>query len=433
MILRKFFQFLLHTGQFAYSPEKTMRHYQNKLGDPFYLQLNPQQGIWVSGTPEAAREIFTAKANNYAKPSPADAIETLLGAGSMLLLSGQHHLQEKQCMSPAFHGENMRLYGEIIRSLAQKELNNWQPSKIYDLSAAMKSITLNVIIHTIFGIQNDISLEYVRKTTLRFLDSYTPTLMFLPILRNRFWSPWQRHVTARTEFEEILLKQIEDCRQHPEKQRKDILAKLVGMIFPDGSKLMDNHLLDECKTLFMAGHETSATALTWALYYTLSNSDIKEKLLTEISDLQPSSPIEEIIKLPYLTAVCEEALRIHPIVPIIIRTLNQTLEFRGKQFSPGESIAISTTLLHSNQTVWEQPQLFNPERFINRSYSQYEYAPFGGGFRRCLGAAFALYEMKIILATILLQTKLVIIPIKNMTVRLSGLTMAPKKITFTVQ
>ena len=433
MLIKKLATFLLHTGQFALNPEKTMLYYQEKRGDPFYFQLNPKNGVWVSGTPAAAQELFSAKINTYARLSPADAIETLLGPGSMILLSGQNHLQEKQCMGPAFHGDRMRLYGETIRTLTQTELMRWQSNNTYDLYAAMKSITLNIIIRTIFGVQESSQLELVRNKTIRFLNSYSLSLMFLPLLRNRFWWPWRRYMIARAEFDQLLLKQIDDCRRYPEKKRKDILASLVNATFPDGSGFRDENLLDECRTLLMAGHETSATALTWALYYCMSNLDIKAKLLTEISTLEPNSPIEDIIKLPYLTAVCEEALRIHPIVPIVIRTLDKAFEFRGMSLKQGNSIALSITLLHSDPTVWEQPELFNPERFIGKSYSQYEYAPFGGGARRCLGAAFALYEMKIVLATLLLGAKLAITPIKNNLPRLHGLTMGPKKIMLRVQ
>lgn len=433
MLIQNLSKFVLHAGQFANNPEKTMIYYQKKLGDPFYFHLNPKQGVWVSGTPAAAQEIFTAKTTMYAKPSPTDAIETLLGPGSMILLCGKHHLQERQCMAPAFHGENMRYYGETIRAIAMTQLNQCRPDKAHDLYATMKNITLNIIICTIFGIQEQNQLELVTKKTLRFLNGYSVSLMFLPILRNRFWLPWRRYVNARNEFDDVLLKQIEDCRQYPDKKRKDVLAKLVSIVFPDGTGFLNQNLLDECRTLLMAGHETSATALTWALYYSLTNPAIKERLLTEVCALKPDSPIEEIIKLPYLTAVCEEAMRIHPIVPIIVRTLNQPFEFRGKLIKPGQTVALSITLLHSNQTIWEQPEIFNPDRFIGKHYSSYEYAPFGGGARRCLGAAFALYEMKIVLATLLLQKRLTIMPVKTNTPRLHGLTMGPHKINFLVQ
>ncbi len=167
---------------------------------------------------------------------------------------------------------------------------------------------------------------------------------------------------------------------------------------------------------------------TASLYYIFTHAEIKNKLLSELRTLPEGADIDQLIKLPYLTAVCRESLRIHPIVPIVLRTLNQPFEYRGQALNPGDTIGLSLTLLHSNETRWQEPHLFNPERFLNQHYTQYEFAPFGGGARRCLGAAFALYEMKILLATILLNINLEIKPPKNTLPHLYGMIMKPRKI-----
>jgi len=426
MYINQLCKFLLDAGSFAYNPESAMRKYQKKLGDPFRFQMSPKQSIWVSGTPMATKEIFTAKPEIFG-PLAADPIESLMGPKSLLILEGQNHLREKVTMSPAFQGDNMRLYGETMQFFALHEFNHWKSDQAHDIYTAMKHITLNVILSAIFGIQDKELLEIFRKKTMRFLTNYSPSLMFLPILRNRFWYPWQQYINAREEFDNLMLEQIEKCRINPEENRNDILFKFVNATFSDGSQFSNESLLDELKTLLVGGHETSSTALTWALYYIFTNDDIKNKLLSELNSLPEDAGIAQMIKLPYLTAVCQEALRIHPTVPIILRTLKEPFEFRGKALNPGDTIALSLTLLHSNEDTWEHPHLFNPERFLNRTYSQYEFAPFGGGVRRCLGASFALYEIKIILAVTLLNIKLKIKPQKNIFPHLYGMIMKPRK------
>lgn len=426
MFITQLTKFLFDAGSFAFNPERVMHYYQNKYGDPFCFQMSPKKSIWVSGKPEAMYEIFTAKPDVFGSLE-ADPIEALLGSRSLLILEGKNHLCEKRVMSPAFHGDNMRLYGEIMRFFTVDEFNKWKPGKQYDIYTSMKHITLNVILSAIFGIKNDELLKKFRKKTMLFLNKYSPSLMLLPILRNPFWYPWKQYINARNEFNQLLLEQIENCRQFPDESRNDILAKFVHIKFPDGTQLSNESLLDELKTLLVGGHETTSTALTWAIYYIFANDDVKNKLLSELHSLPVDASIDHITKLPYLTAVCQEALRIHPVVPIILRTVKQPFEFRGKSLIPGDTIGLSITLLHSNEAIWKQPHIFNPERFINQTFSQYEFAPFGGGVRRCLGAAFALYEIKIMLAVIMLNIKLEIKPKKNISPHLYGMIMKPRK------
>lgn len=418
-------KFLYHISTFANNPGKAMQTQQLKQGDPFYLQLEPKDGVWVSGTPEAAKEIFKASPDTFA-PFAANPIKTLLGPGSLLLLGGQRHICEKKAMSPVYHGEQMKTYGASIQAAAEEEINNWQDHESINVNNVMQNIAFNVITNTIFGIQEKNRRDACRKMMFLYLKSYTPPLMLMPLLRRNFWAPWRRFKKACSDFDCLLLEEIDDCRQNLHDGRNDMLARLLKLEFDNGEKLSDADLQAELRTMLVS-YDSSANGLTWALYYGLSDPIVKKKLLTEIHSFGNNITIEEIVKLPYLTAVCQEAMRIHPIVPIVIRTLNKPFQFKDRLVEAGGSVGLSVTLLHTRKELWEHPFYFNPDRFIEREYSAYEYAPFGGGTRRCLGAAFALYEMKIILATLLLKASLEINPIKGNHPRLYGLTMGTKK------
>jgi cytochrome P450 len=429
MLIYQLGKFLLDVSRFTSSPESTMRAYQRKWGDPFSFQIGPKQQVWISGTSAAAQEIFKARPEVFGHLVAAP-IEVLLGSRSLLMLEGEDRIREKQFLTPMFHGDNMRSYGDAMCSFTLQEMNTWETNKNYDIHTAMKRITLHVILDAIFGIKEAGLLALFSEKTQRFLNYYSPPLMFLPILRHSFWYPWRRYRKARTDFENVLLESIQKRRQQLDKNDNDILAKLVQFTSPEGHTFDNQSLLDELITLLLGGHETASIALTWALYYTLTQDEIKRKLLLELHSLSNEPTIEEIIKLPYLTAVCKEALRIHPTVPITLRTLKQPFEFQGKQLSPGDTIGLSLTLLHSDASIYREPQLFQPERFLVREYSQYEFAPFSGGARKCLGAAFALYEMRVILATILLNTKLQITSQYKGCPNLYGMTMKPGKVIY---
>ncbi len=419
--------FLIHTASFSNNPVKFAQDYHKKAGSPFLLQMTPKHGVWVSGTTQAAKTLFSAKPDSFTSFEPSDPLKILTGPHSLILANGNEHLCEKQAMAPVFHGDNLHRHLEIMRLHTLSDMQNWREGMPIDLTYTMKSITLNIILTVIFGVDDPGQLSLFRDKTFTLLKHYTPSLMFIPMLRQRYWNPWRNFLKARGAFDDLLLTKINDARQSVQTDKHDILSKLANLTLSNGKQWTEAQLLDQLRTLLIAGHETSATALAWALFYILSNPDIEYKLRTELESSSVNYCLENIIKLPYLTAVCQEALRIHPVVPIIIRTLNKPFEFEGKLLNPGENIGLSITLLHSDKQFWQNPEQFNPERFIENKFTNYQYIPFGGGSKRCLGASFALFEMKIILATILLNSTMSITASKIMPPKLYGLTMGPRR------
>jgi cytochrome P450 family 110 len=358
--------------------------------------------IVVTGSPDGAKEIFTADPAGY-ETVQSNPIEALLGPGSLILLSGERHARERRLLVPPFHGERMRAYGRIIQEVTLAELRRLQPGAPVVAQELTQAITLQVIVRAVFGVEGEAQRAEMHRAVVSMLDAYSPPLMLVPALRRTLGGrgPWSRFVRAREAFDRMLLAEVARRRAAVARAGEDILSLLVGLRYEDGSALSDSELLDELRTLLVAGHETTATVLSWALYYVHGDAEVAQRLAAELAQLDPSPSPEVVAQLPYLGAVANEALRLHPVVPIVLRRLRAPLQLRGSLVEAGKNVAVAVSLLHTREDVWDQPTRFWPERFIARKYSPFEYAPFGGGHRRCLGAAFAAYELRIVLATLM--------------------------------
>jgi cytochrome P450 len=395
---------ILKALQLSQNPESFFRQEMRKQGDPFRLQFPEGDPIYFTGTSEGARELFSADPNLF-EPARANPVEPLLGSGSLILLGGSRHKKERSLIVPPFNGERMRIYGSLIQDITLKEIKKLEQQKFtiprFEAFDLAQTITLQIIIQVVFGIQRPERVEAFRQSILHFLHCYTPSLMFVSFLRIDSWwnMPWKKFRQAKNHFDSLLLEEIHQRRQlQPSADRpQDIFSLLINDKYDDGTSITDEDLIDELKTLLVAGHETTATALAWALFYSNYLPEVKKKIQQELHSLPTPEQCEES---HYLTALCQESLRIHPVVPVILRRLKTPFTFRKQVIPAGANIGVATTLLHSQPDVWEEADQFRPERFLQKKYSPFDYAPFGGGHRRCLGAAFATYEMKIILGTL---------------------------------
>jgi cytochrome P450 len=307
-------------------------------------------------------------------------------------------------MTPSFHGERMRAYGDIIRDTTLAEVSQWAPESRVTLQEAMRRITLKVILRAVLGIEGAQQSAVFEPAVATMMAAYTPALLVLPFLRRRFGGvgPWERLVRAREVVCALLREEIATRRKAGTAGREDILSLLMEARYDDGSILSEGELIDEVRTLIVAGHDTTTTALAWTLFHLHHSSPASlTTLRAELSKLPDGSASEDLAKLPYLGAVCNEALRLHPIVPILPRRCVRPFSLRGIEAKPGQQLAVATTLLHTHPETWVDPLQFVPERFLSKQYSPFEYAPFGGGVRRCIGAAFGAYQMKIVVGTIL--------------------------------
>ncbi|NET73234.1 MAG: cytochrome P450, partial [Sphaerospermopsis sp. SIO1G2] len=254
------------------------------------------------------------------------------------------------------------------------------------------------------------------------------TLTFFTILQVDLgiWSPWGQFLRTREEIYQLLYEEIQERKENPDSSRNDILSLMMSARDENGEAMTDVELRDELMTLLFAGHETTASTLTWAFYWIHHLPNVREKLLRELNQLDENSDPNEIYLLPYLTAICQETLRIYPIAMITFpRMVKTPTTIMGHEFLPGTLLAPCIYLTHHRPDLYPEPNKFKAERFLENQYSQYEYLPFGGGNRRCIGMAFAMFEMKLVLATVMSQMDLKLLDHISVKPVRRGITLAP--------
>lgn len=396
---------LLHAARAGMDPDRYLQWRVERDGDPFVLQLPGVPPVLLTGHPDGAREVFRASVDILEPPTP-NPIAPLVGESSLILVSGDRHRRDRKLMMPPFHGERMRAYGDLIRAAALAETDSWRPGATVDARRAARSITMRVILEAVFGVDSTARRTEYERVVADFLESYSGALMLVPQLRRGAFgiAPWDRFLRERDRFDRLLTQDIEQRRAHPDDGRVDILGMLLSATYDDGSPIADDDLREQLRTMLVAGHETTATTVVWTLFHLHRHPEILAKLRAEIGDdLAP----ERLTRLPYLTAVCNESMRLHPPVPGVLRRVTAPLTVQGRDLAPGDTVAIALPLLHRRPEVWgESPEEFRPERFLTRKFSPFEFAPFGGGHRRCIGFALAEYEMRIVVATIVAETRL---------------------------
>jgi cytochrome P450 len=297
-------------------------------------------------------------------------------------------------MLPPFHGRSVTRYRDVIADIAARELERWPLGRSFALRPRMQDITLEVILRTIFGVNDPARRERFSRATKR-LDRVSTPVMWIPGLRRDLGplSPWRRFLRARAEADEVIYGEIRARRAEPGfESRDDVLSLLLQARHEDGSPMSDVELRDELMTLVGAGHETTATALCWAFELILRHPRVESRLREEIAD----GGGEE-----YLDAVMKETLRLRPVVVDVVRKLMEDTEVGGRMLPAGRYVVPAIALVHLREDVYPDPHEFRPERFLEGQPEPYAWIPFGGGVRRCIGAAFAQQEIKIVLRTLI--------------------------------
>jgi cytochrome P450 len=316
--------------------------------------------------------------------------------------------------------------------IAEQVISQWRVGEPFTIRTSTQDISLRVILSAVFGLHQGERYDQLRKLLTVLLDSIgsplNSTLLFFPSLQKDWGplSPWGRFLRLKQQIDQLLIAEIQARRKQADSNREDILTLLLEARDEAGQSMTDEELRDELLTLLFAGHETTASALAWALYWIDRLPQVKDKLLKELDTLPPDADPTTIARLPYLSAVCSETLRIYPIaLNPFPRILKVPMEIVGYQFEPGTILLPSIYLTHQREDIYPEPKRFKPERFLERQFSPYEYFPFGGSNRRCIGAAFALFEMKLVLATILSRYELKLVGNRPVKPTRRGLTVAP--------
>jgi cytochrome P450 len=293
----------------------------------------------------------------------------------------------------------MQRYGDLMRTVAEGEIASWPSGTPFELWPRMQAVTLEVIVRAVFGVTDAERIELLRAALGGALDLTTDPrrLLMLAVL-----GP-ERKLTERifekvlAPADELILDEIAQRRGAADvEERDDILSLLVQARHEDGSPMSDRELRDELMTLLVAGHETTATSLAWALERLVRHPDKLERLRDEVAGGEDE----------YLDAVCKETPRLRPVLPIVLRKLVEPMEIGGHLLPAGVSVAPCIYLVHRREDIYPEPERFRPERFIEQPAGTYTWIPFGGGIRRCLGASFALFEMKTVLSAIVRSVEL---------------------------
>jgi cytochrome P450 len=418
---------MLDVIRFLRDPRGVAQRLAREWGDPF-LVPDPKQPTLMTGNPEAIRTVFTADPDVFAIPL-RDQLAPFLGDTSLILTSGARHKQDRKLLAPSFHGARMRAYGKTIVESALTAASKWTPGKPFKMLEATQAITLEVILRAVFGVEAGPRKEPFREAVVQLMAAMSsPLLTMFEFTRRSFGGlgPWARFQRARARFDALVAQEIADRRAHGVAGREDILSLMMEARYDDGSAMSDLELRDQLHLLLFAGHDTTSTALAWAFYWLERQPEERERVLAEIAALGPDPEPDALAGLPYLDAVCQESLRIHPVVMNVGRLLAKPLDVMGCEVPAGTTILMSTLILHDREELYPEPRRFRPQRFLERKFSPHELIPFGGGPRRCIGAALAMYEMKVVLGTLLPRYRVRLVKDVEVKSVISGLTMEPK-------
>jgi cytochrome P450 family 135 len=367
---------------------------------------------------DLVEQVFKWKPPEYNVAEPREIMEPVVGPASLLLLDGERHMRMRKLMLPPFHGQAIAHYAALIEQITEREIGKWRPGKTIRTRNAAQTITLEVMIRTVFGVSDpDRIAELMRR--LPRLSSINPVLLAMrkdlgPL------SPWGRFIRNRDRVDEILYAEIAERREDPDRDaHDDILSLLLSARDEEGEPLTDRELRDELITILLAGHETTATSIGWAFERLLRTPLALERLTAEVRAGESSE---------YLDAVIKETLRVRPVVTEVFRSPTAPTQLGGYLVEPGAQVAVSIALLQCDPDLFgPDPFAFRPERFLEGAPESYTWIPFGGGVRRCIGASFALLEMRIVIATILSRTRLRAARAGDEKSRFRGVTVLPSR------
>ncbi len=419
-------------------PTAYMEDNVRRYGPVFQIGGETSPPLVYVGDPNLVREIFALDAKQVITGQNNGILRAMVGDHSILLLDGNPHQRQRKLLMPSFHGERLRTYGQLICDITRKVSATWQPGQSIVARPPMQDLTLGVMLQAVFGLREGARLSQIQHRMSTMLDAFaypiSSSFLFFPFLQKDWgaWSPWGRFIRLREQLRQLIYDEIHDRRQFLEQpdanpeEKTDILTLLLQTRDENGQGMSDAELHDELVTLLLAGHETTTSALVWMLYWIHYIPEVETQLRAELATLGSAPDPIAITQLPYLTAVCQETLRIYPITPTtFVRVLHDPMSMAGYSFVAGTALMPATYIIHQRSDLYPDPKQFRPERFLNHQYAPHEYLPFGGGHRRCIGSALAMMELKLGVATLLQNFEFALTHSRPLQPTRRGLTMAP--------
>jgi cytochrome P450 len=389
---------------------------RERYGKRFTMRVLQAPPFVHHSEPEHLKEIFTAPPEVLHPGEGAKVLEPVVGANSVILLDERAHLSQRKLMLPAFHGEKMQRLSGLMEEVTRREIARWPRGEPVELHPRLQALTLEIVLRAVFGLDDGERLDGLRERLSRILQFGANPSSMLPILqRGRTWREFQRR---RGEADALIYETIEERRANGGEDTDDVLAMLLSARHEDGSPMSPVELRDELMTLLVAGHETTASELAWAFERLTRTPDVLERLTEEVDSGDDDA---------YLTATVHETLRRRPVLPNAApRLVMEPVEIGGWRYEPGVCLLADAYLLHHDPDVYPDPYAFRPERFLDEQPGTYTWIPFGGGRRRCLGASFAILEMKIVLRAVLAENELTAAAPGNEGARRRSITLSPK-------
>ncbi len=389
------------TLSWAFRPLPFMQACRESFGDSFSLRfLGFERPMVMISDPVAIKALYMEREHGL-PPGRNIFLEPILGARSLLLLEGADHLAHRKLMLPSFHGERMRSLEPVMEDIVAAEIDSWPLGEEFALHPRMQALTLEVILRVVFGVSEGPRLERLRELLGGLLSEASSISIQLRVLATRRIGGADRVMRRFDErlsrIDELLYAEIAEHRTKGDlEDRDDILSALILGRFEDGEGMTDTDLRDQLMTLLLAGHETTATALAWTFDLLLRHRAILGRLRDSL----------EAGEEDYLRATITESLRLRPVVPLAGRRLAKDLVADGLSLPAGTDVAPAIWLAHTRAESYPEPFAFRPERFLEDAPDTYAWIPFGGSVRRCIGGAFAEFEMRIVLREVLTRCEL---------------------------
>jgi len=405
---------------FMVDPLGNVRRFARRHGPVARTQF-PGFGLMIYvSDPALVKQVFGGDPSIFhAGEATATVLGPAVGPNSVLTLDEAPHLRQRKLLLPPFHGENMNRWGETIREITEHDMLTWPAGRPFALRTHTQRITLEVILRAVFGVRGRERFEKALGLVDRFARRANLVVLF-PFMRRNLGpaSPWERFKRARADLDEFLYEEIALRRSEPDlAERDDVLSLLLQASDENGQRMSDAELRDELVTVIGAGHETTATAVAWAFERLLRNPRALERLRTSLDEGDD-----------YLDATIKETLRMRPVILDLARRLTRDIELAGYRIPAGALVLPSIAAIHYRDDLYPKPNEFRPERFLDGGGAEsYTWIPFGGGVRRCIGASFAQFEMRVIIRTILERAQLRADGRRSERPRIRNITIAPSR------
>ena len=415
---------LLQMFRYLRNPYIMLRDYARRYGNLFTVRT--ARVCVMTGRPDLVRQIISAPVDQYGvnfEPGPA----RVLGTHGTTRLAGRALRRERRLIVPHFQGETLNALGGMIREATLDAFGHLRPEDEFVVRGPAIDVALDVILRTVFGADTPERREEFRTTVRAFSKGFgNPAFLILTALKyDKEWPPpYRRFAAARRHLEDMLQDAIERAREEG-LTKAAILNRVVAARYDDGTPMIDAAIRDNMITTLIAGHETSVVSLCWGLYWLHRERRCLDLLLEELRPLGPDADPMDWARLPYLDAVVKETLRLWPVVTDINRVLAQPMQLDRYEVPAGTNIAASSAILHYDPDLYPDAEAFRPERFLERRFGPHEYLPFGGGERMCPGSHLSVFELKIVLATLLTRHRYTLLDQGTMPVKRMGGMMTP--------